>query len=260
MVASHRNFCMLMVLCLWTACGNAMQQQYFKGIPRSERKGLAILNFCNNTPAGFADEFKPWEYGISAMLMTDLESMGRFNLVSRERLKDVLAEHKLMASGLVDPKTAVKVGRLTAAHFILTGSFSVMDDRLRIEANVFSVQNGSQLCAAAVSGEVDAFFDVEKQLVLKLSDYLKAMPAPQERIVLTRNIETRSYKASLSNYAGEQALSEAQDLKSGGKTDQADAALMRAKQNFKQALEIDPAYRRARNNLKKLVMGVPLTL
>ncbi len=252
--------CLLLIWCLSSACDHAPRQRYLKSVPRSERKGLAILNFSNTSPARLSAEFEPWEYGIPAMLMTDLESIGLFNIVSRERLKDILAEQKLQASGLVDSDTAVKLGRLMAAHFILTGSFNSMDGRLRIEANVFSVQSGVQLGAAAVSGKTDMFFELEKQLVLKISNYLKAMLNEDERIEIAQNVETRSYKASLANYAGESALLEARDLTGSGESGEAEFALQRAKDSFKKALKYDPGYQRAKNNLRQLLMGMPLTL
>ncbi len=252
--------CFLLILCFYSACGTTQKTRYLKTVPRSERKGLAILNFINTSPAELSAEFQPWEFGIPAMLMTDLESIGLFNLVSRERLNNIIAEQKLQASGLVDPQTTVKLGRLMAAHFILTGSFNVVDGHMRIETNVFSVQSGVQLGAATVSGNTEMFFELEKQLVFKVSYYLKAMLNEKERIEIAYNVETRSIKASLANYAGESALLEAREFKGSGESEKSDFAFQRAKDSFKKALNYDPDYQRAKNNLRQLLMGVPLTL
>lgn len=241
-------------------CSNGWHTQYLKSVPRSEREGLAILNFNNTSNVQLANEFDPWTHGIPSMLMTDLESIGLFNIVSRKRIKDILAEQKLQASGLVDPETAVQMGRLIAAHYILTGSYGVINGKMRIEAHVFSVQSGVLLGAAEVTGATSAFFELEKELVFKISNYLKAMLSKAEKLKIGRNIETRSIQASLNNYAGEMALSEAQELRSRGHSQKADGALARARENFRSALGHDPDYQRAKQNLRQLLMGVPLTL
>lgn len=240
------------VLCILFGCA--------KRIPRSERMGLAVLNFMNITQGERAKEFQPWEYGIPMMLITDIESIGLFNIVSRERLKDILEEQKLQYSGLVDKEQAVQLGKIAAAHYILTGSFAELNEKLRIEARVFSVEKGIQLGAASVTGETDRFFEIEKELVIKVSGYLRAMLTEEEKERIAANIETRSVNASLNNYAGEIAVMESDALREQGKTDEADDLLQKAKKKFKKAIEHDPGYKKPKENLARLAMGIPLTL
>lgn len=252
-----------LILCtlgFMVACSSAPNVDYIKTVPREERKGLAVFNFVNTSPAAIAEQYQPWALGIPAMLMTDLESIGLFNIVSRERFSDIVKEQQLQASGLVDPETAVQMGKLIAAHYILTGSFSVMEDRMRIETNVYSVESGVQLGAASVEGTTTKFFLLEKHLVIKVTSYLEAMLSDDDVSRLSSNVGTRSIQASLNNYAGEIWLLEAKNLKNKGRTKQADSARESAKKNFKMALKHDPAYQRAKDNLAKLLMGIPLTL
>ena len=194
------------------------------------------------------------------MLMADIESIGLFNIVSRERLKDILKEKALQLSGLVDAASVVQVGKLAAAHYILTGSFTEMNGTLRVEAQVFSVESGAQLGAASVTGQTDQFFQIEKQLIFKITEYLKVMLADDSKAQIASNIETKSMYASLNNYAGEMILSDAADLLQQGKSDEANKLKKLARSNFKKALKYDPKYERAKKNLVKLTMGIPLTL
>lgn len=233
---------------------------HLKKMPRSHRKGLAVVNFRNTSPLESAQKFDPWQYGIPAMLITDLESIERFNIVSRERLKDIIEEQSLQASGLVDPQTVVTMGKLLAAHYILTGSYTIMNDRMRIETHVFSVENGSQLGSAEVTGAIEAFFELEKELVFKVSAYLQAMLSEADQNRIANKIETKSVQASLFNYAGEMVLTEAQHLRDLNMHAEAKKAEKRAADKFNRALDYDPEYQRAKNNLEKLIMGIPLTL
>jgi TolB-like protein len=249
-----------LVLCLVLGCTPESTQVVVKKIPRSQRAGLMVLNFKNNTLANRAREFQPWEFGIASMVMTDLESVGVFNIVSKERLKDILDQMAFQQYGFVDEKEAVKIGRIVAAKFLLTGAFMEMNGNLRIEAQVFSVERGMQLGAAQVTGKTDTFFALEKKLVIKLLNYLDVMLNTYELDLIAKNIETKSIDASLNNYAGEIALLRAEELKEKGKAANAAALTEEAKNNFRAALLHDPNYERAKRNLAKLVMAIPMTL
>jgi len=250
----------LLVFCLVIGCTPESTQVVIKKVPRSQRVGLMVLNFKNNTLLNKAKEFQPWEFGIASMVMTDLESVGLFNIISKERLKDILDQMAFQQYGFVDEKEAAKIGKIVAAKFLLTGAFMELNGHLRIEAQVFSVERGMQLGAAEVTGKTDTFFDMEKKLVVKLLNYMDVMLNTYEMDLITKNIETRSIDASLNNYAGEVALLRADELKKKGEVANAADMIEEAKNNFRTALVHDPNYERAKRNLAKLVMAIPMTL
>lgn len=230
------------------------------GQSRSDRSGLAVLKFVNATSEDHAAYFQPWEYGIAAMLATDIEKTAMFNIVDRDRLNDIIREQQLQVSGLVDRKTAVAIGRLIAARYILTGTFLVVGNDLKIMAQVFSVEQGIQLDSITVAGKTANFFLVEKELFSNVSKSLRIMldEAKQARIMHT--IETKSVEASLRNYAGEMALMKADEMNRLGRKKETAALRDNARRQFREALEYDPEYERAKKNLAKLVMAVPMTL
>jgi len=250
-------FCVLVLL---NGCATVSEAPSSLQKPGSSRKGLAVLNFQNATSKERADRFQPWEHGIATMLVTDIQSVGGLNIVSRDRLRDILDEQALQYSGLVDPDTAVRLGKMVAAHYILTGSFTEINGELRVEAQVFSVEEGRLLGAAAVSGATDRFFELEKELVFKISKHLEMVLTEDEKIRLAGAVETRSVNASLSNYAGEIAAIRADDLFKQGKGKEAREVLDDARNNFKKALAFDPEYERAKRNLTNIIRAVPLTL
>jgi TolB-like protein len=249
----------ILLLFIVIQCGSDTAQ-VLRNIPRSERKNLMVLNIKNASPKAKAEEFMPWEFGIASMLMTDLESIGLFNIISRERLKDVVSAQELQLSGLVDPAKAVRIGKLAAAKYLLAGSFMEMNGTLRIESQVFSVETGEQLGAASVAGKTDRFFELEKELVIKVTAYLDAMLTAAESSVIRKKVETKSVEASLNNYAGEIAMLTAEELKEKGDKEKAKQVLNQAKDDFKEALKYDPNYERAKQNLAKIAMSIPVTL
>jgi TolB-like protein len=221
---------------------------------------LVVLNFANNTAGEKANDFQPWELGLASMMRTDLESMGLFNIISRDVVRDVSRERGIRFTSARTDENALELGRLVAAQYVLSGSFLEVGGKLRVEAKVFSVEQGVQLGAASVNGRTDAFFELQKQLVIEISPYLEAVLDDAEASIIAANIETTSIHASLNNYAGEIAVLQAQECRERGEPQRAEAFLEEAKHKFETALKHDPDYKRAKENLAKLVMGIPMTL
>lgn len=241
---------------LFLACSS--DTKHLRNIPRELRKGLVVLNFKNNTPKSRAAEFEPWEFGIASMVMTDIETIGMFNIISKERLADIMKEQQFQMTGAVNAKEIVEIGKLTGAKYILTGSFMEMNGALRIESQVFSVEKGSQMGTASSNGKTNTFFEIEKELVSKITVFLDAMLTESEQKAIAAKVETKSVKASLNNYNGEIAFMEAKELKKAGKEAEAKKAIQEAKENFKKAVELDPAYEKAKKNLSKVSLAIPV--
>jgi TolB-like protein len=249
------GFCFMLL----AGCRIDGKKEVVRQIPRSERVSLLVLNFENTTLKQAAAQYDPWEFGIASMVMTDLETIGLFNIISLERLREVLKQQAFQMTGLADTEKAVKVGKIISAKYILAGSFMELNGSLRVESQLFSIEKGIQMGAASVTGSTKTFFDLEKQLVLRLLPNLGAILDEEETREFIGNIETKSVDASLNNYAGEIALLKADSMKMEGK-EGSHQLIEEAKNRFKKALDYDPAYERAKLNLDKIVMGIPITL
>lgn len=256
-----RTFLLFIIFCIFFGCNFVPKINVLRKTPSSEQVGLMVLNFKNCTQEKFAGEYQPWEYGIASMVMTDIQSIGLFHIISREDLKKIIREQEFQYSGLVDEKNAVKIGKLVAATYILSGSFIVINGiLLRIEAKVFSVEKGTQLGAASIKGETNNFFELEKQLVIKITKYLNVILDEREVAEITRDIETKSVDASLNNYAGEINVLKANEFKEKGEIEKANELLKKAREKFEQALRHDKKYKKAKKNLLELSKGIPQTL
>jgi len=152
---------------------------------------VAVLDFTDAAPeAGLAALGK----GLQSMLTTDLGAVGVFEMIERARVAAIRAELKLGRSGLVDRRTAARVGKLLGATHLVAGSFTVMGGHMRLDARLFAVRTGKVLTSAAVEGERDAFFELEKDLARKLVAAAGVKPAPKERAQMAR-IHTADFQA-----------------------------------------------------------------
>jgi TolB-like protein len=115
------------------------------------------------------------------MLITDLADLPEIRVVERARLKAVLDEHGLVASGKVDAASAARVGKLLGARELVLGSFFDLAGTLRIDARVVEVETGKVVRSVGVNGPAADFWGLERDLAAKLADTLRtALPAAFE--------------------------------------------------------------------------------
>jgi TolB-like protein len=76
------------------------------------------LNVGSLTPGDYAGFGK----GLQDMLIVDLANSGRYRVVDRSNIQRILEEQNLAKTGAIDPQTAVKIGKILGAHYMITGS------------------------------------------------------------------------------------------------------------------------------------------
>ena len=82
------------------------------------RPRVAVLEFKNKAPQAWG------HVGAAAqdILISELVKKGKYTVIDRERLSEVLQEKNLSISGDIDPKTAVKAGKLLGVEYVIAGS------------------------------------------------------------------------------------------------------------------------------------------
>jgi len=89
---------------------------------KDDRPVVAVLEFKNETSAAW------WQSGVgrelSDMLSNELLGTGVFKVVERKKINAVLTEQDLGASGRVAKSSAAKMGKITGAQYLITGSVS----------------------------------------------------------------------------------------------------------------------------------------
>jgi len=86
-------------------------------------KTVAVLPFSGSDGQEFASEIESVISGVN------IDGKPYFNLVDRAMLDKAIAEMKLSTSGLIDPATAVKLGKMLQAQGIYTGVVSAVKTR-----------------------------------------------------------------------------------------------------------------------------------
>lgn len=65
---------------------------------------------------------------LTQMLGNELSAKGEFTVVERQKLRAVLEEQNLSASGRVSKESSVAIGKLTGAEYLVTGTVTAFED------------------------------------------------------------------------------------------------------------------------------------
>ncbi len=151
----------------------------------------------------------------------------------------MLDELKLAESGLVDKRSAPRIGKLLMAENITTGSFiDLKKERIKIDSTLIHTETSKFMGNQGAEGPLSEFYKVEKTLAFEILRGLgfsedKLDPALLKEV---NKIHTKSYKAFVHYSVG---------------LDYTDKELYKAAaKEYKKALKYDPDFELAKKALK----------
>jgi tetratricopeptide (TPR) repeat protein len=111
--------------------------------------------------------------GMSAMLIHDLSQVPDLQVLERVKLQALLQEMNLGTSGLVDQKTAPKVGKLLKSKHVTTGSLADLEkENLQIVSVVLDAEQMKSIDTQEVQGALKEFYDLEKTIACSIIEDL----------------------------------------------------------------------------------------
>jgi TolB-like protein len=141
------------------------------------RKVVAVLYFANHTGVARYDALGK---GIAEMLITDLSSLESLRLVERARLEELVAETRFSRSDHADPGTAMELGRMLAAEYVVTGAFTGVDADIRVDGRLIRTETSEILSSTQARGTEDRFFQIHETLAGALIEGLELALSDQE--------------------------------------------------------------------------------
>ena len=118
---------------------------------------VAVIEFKDKT----SHYYSWYEAGRAAqdMFVTELVKSGKYRVIDREQLAALMQEKNLSLSGEIDPKTAVKAGKLLGVEYFVTGALTELGvaNRGARVPGVFgmpSVRVGSQKMDASIDARM----------------------------------------------------------------------------------------------------------
>ena len=140
------------------------------GGPQAWRRGLRRTSRRASTrrPSSPSRSAAPERPGtgekISDILFASLSASPQIHLVDRADIKKVLEEQGLNLSGMVNPGQATKVGHLTGAKILVTGSVIEVDKSLYLVAKIIGTETSRVLGASVKGKTTDELATLAEQL------------------------------------------------------------------------------------------------
>jgi TolB-like protein len=138
---------------------------------------VAVLYFDNNSFGKDRADYDGLGKGITDLLITDMAANPSLRVVERDRLQSILQEQDLINSKRVDAQTAVTLGKLLGAAYLVTGGF-MSDSRgtLIVTSRVVSVETGAITNPLKFQSKGDDVLGLVGQLSSRLNAELKLPP------------------------------------------------------------------------------------
>jgi tetratricopeptide (TPR) repeat protein len=132
-------------------------------------KTIAVTSFSNLG----SENLGPLGKGMAAMLISDLSLVPDLEVVDRIKLHALLEEMKLGTSGLVNMKTAPRVGRLLRAKHVTSGSLAdLAADGMIIASAVVDSYEKISVGAQEAKGTLGQFYELEKKIACQMIEDL----------------------------------------------------------------------------------------
>ena len=135
---------------------------------------IAVMYFDNNSFGPSRAEYDGLGKGIADMLITDMAANPNVRVVERERVQALLTEQSLTKSGAVDPQTAIRLGKIIGAQYMVTGGFmSDSKGRLVLTARTINVETSAIANPMRLDSKGDDVLGLIGQLSTKLNSEMK---------------------------------------------------------------------------------------
>lgn len=189
--------------------------------------GLMVGEGGNSAPLGKA---------VSAMLVTELSGREGIRVIERQRLQDLLMEQRLTLSGRVAEETAIQVGQLIGAQYVIHGQVTSIADMTRMDMRAVDVETSEVLEVQKLSDRTSELLS----MVVRMADLFMAK--------LQLQPPSGRPRAEEIPVAATVAFSRGVDFEDRGEKEKAVA-------QYREALRIHPSHRDAQKALERLTRG-----
>lgn len=219
----------------------AESQKFAKKALMEEKRLEATKPDANALAVCYYEDLSPdkslraFQKGLAAMLITDMSKIKSLKVVERLRLQTLFQEMKLGQTGLVDDKTAPRVGHLLGAENLLVGNMTI--GSLLVNSSIVSTSSTETEGSATIEVEKEQFYELPKLIVADYARVKKIKLTPEEMQAIGIP-HTKVYQSFVYYGEGLDAMDEGrwQD----------------AKNLFSRALEADPKFDLAQDGLDSL--------
>jgi tetratricopeptide (TPR) repeat protein/predicted Ser/Thr protein kinase len=160
------------------------------GMPAPGEKSIAVMYFDNRSKEPDLDKM------LVDMLTTNLARHEEIEVVSSQRLFDILKNLGQMEVQTIDRNVATQVANRAGVKTMLLGSIVQIGDQIRINSQLTDVKTGSIIGSELVKGEkIEDLFAMVDSLTEKVADRLGIMQVANQPPLKITEVTTHSFEA-----------------------------------------------------------------
>lgn len=148
------------------------------GVVQAQAKPVvAVLYFENNSIGKDRADFDGIGKGIAEILITDMAANPNLKIVERDRVQALLTEQNLTKEKVIDPQTAIRLGKIIGAQYLITGGF-MSDGRgtYTLTSRVINVETSQITNPLRLPSKGDDVLGLINQLSQKLNNEMRLTP------------------------------------------------------------------------------------
>jgi len=148
------------------------------GVVQAQAKPVvAVLYFENNSIGKDRADFDGIGKGIAEILITDMAGNANLRVVERDRVQALLTEQNLTKEKVIDPQTAIRLGKIIGAQYLITGGF-MSDGRggYTLTSRVINVETSAITNPIRLPSKGDDVIGLIGQLSNKLNNEMRLTP------------------------------------------------------------------------------------
>ena len=148
------------------------------GVVQAQAKPVvAVLYFENNSIGKDRADFDGIGKGIAEILITDMAGNPNLRIVERDRVQALLTEQNLTKEKVIDPQTAIRLGKIIGAQYLITGGF-MSDGRgnFTLTSRVINVETSAITNPLRLPSKGEDVLGLIGQLSQKLNNEMRLTP------------------------------------------------------------------------------------
>ncbi|MBL8991874.1 MAG: hypothetical protein JNM63_00945 [Spirochaetia bacterium] len=146
---------------------------FFTTLPlqAGDKPRLAVMNL---EARGVSKDFAA---SVSDLLMSELSSVGEFEVVERQQMDKIMKEQTLQQSGVLSDSGIVEVGKLLAAKKTIVGSVASFDFGKVVTIRLINVETGAvEVSDKQIASSESKILEVTRTLAYNLGAYIAGKP------------------------------------------------------------------------------------
>jgi tetratricopeptide (TPR) repeat protein len=165
---------------------------------KEEAKLMTVKPDTDTVTVGYYQDLSPdkslraFQKGLASMVITDLSKIKSVKVVERLQLQALLKEMKLGLTGIVDARTAPRVGRLLGAENMVVGNLTL--GSIQATSSFVSTSTGKIRGSSTVSVDDKMFYDLPIRIVRDFVKIKGIKLTPEEKKAIGTP-HTKNYKA-----------------------------------------------------------------